>query len=184
MRHRLLDARRVVAAVGADHRHPCRRGVVVAEDLHELALLQDVHLRSAPGCVERRCGKFPPAASTDQIVRQSAVASDGVGGRLDRRAQGAGVGDDGITVEMCIGHLPQRSVTGRDTGLRPRTIRHAMSVRSTGGSRPGRAPFLLAGLALADCQRFLPYWPCLLTADRRPRRTFTRDPRRFRCFRT
>ena len=97
--HRLLDARCVVAAVGADHRHPRRRRIVVGEELHQLALLQNVHLWSAPGAWKRNAEDACAPHRFDQVGRQAPVASDVVGGRFDRRTQRAGAREDGFAID-------------------------------------------------------------------------------------
>jgi hypothetical protein len=98
-RHRWRDAHRVVAAVRADHRHPRRRRVVVAEDLHQLALAEDVHLGPAPIARERDPEDAGMPHGLDQRVGKAPRARDLVGGRFDDGPEGAGVREDRGGVE-------------------------------------------------------------------------------------
>src|SRR5262249_40982159 len=90
---------RVVAAVGADHRHPRSRRVVVTERLRQLTLPEHVHLRAAPAAWKGNAEDACAPHRFDQVGRQASIASDVVGGCFDRRAQHAGVGEDGFTVD-------------------------------------------------------------------------------------
>ena len=132
-RHRLLDACRVVAAVGADHRHPRRRRVVVGEDLHQLALLQDVHLGTAPLAGKGDAEDAGAPHRLDQVGRQAPVARDVVGGRFDRGAERAGVGEDGFTVEDGRG-------VGRHAYLRERLARRRQQPAASSRARRAPAP--------------------------------------------